>query len=126
MYNNIISIENLLEAWKEFLRGKRSKKDVQEFQYKLSDNIFSLYLDLKNKIYKHGGYYAFDISDPKPRNIHKASVKDRLLHHAIYRQLYSFFDQSNELCRVVNFPPLLALIPPLWIGMMIVVPFSND
>ncbi len=92
MYNDIISIENLLEAWKEFLKGKRSKKDVQEFQYKLSDNIFQLHSDLKNKMYRHGGYYAFNISDPKPRNIHKASVRDRLIHHALYRKLYPLFD----------------------------------
>jgi retron-type reverse transcriptase len=94
MYYNIISIENLLEAWKEFLKGKRAKKDVQEFQYQLSDNILALYFDLKNKTYKHGGYYAFNISDPKPRSIHKASVRDRLLHHAIYRQLYPLFDPT--------------------------------
>lgn len=92
MYNHIISLENLLEAWKEFLKGKRSKKDVQEFQYKLSDNIFTLHTDLKNKTYVHGGYYAFNISDPKPRNIHKATVRDRLLHHALYRKLYPIFD----------------------------------
>jgi retron-type reverse transcriptase len=92
MYNHIISLENLLEAWKEFLKGKRSKKDVQEFQYKLSDNIFALHADLKDKTYVHGGYYAFNISDPKPRNIHKASVRDRLLHHALYRKLYPLFD----------------------------------
>ncbi len=92
MYNNIISLENLLEAWKEFLKGKRNKKDVQEFQYQLSDNIFALHTDLRNKTYVHGGYYAFNISDPKPRNIHKASVRDRLLHHALYRKLYPIFD----------------------------------
>ena len=62
IYNHIISLENLLEAWKEFLKGKRSKKDVQEFQYRLSDNIFSLHTHLKNKTYVHGGYYAFNIS----------------------------------------------------------------
>src|ERR1035437_5603360 len=94
MYNTIISVENLLEAWKEFLKGKRKKKDVQEFQYRLLDNILDLHTDLKNKTYTHGGYYAFNISDPKPRNIHKASVRDRLLHHAIYRELYPFFDRT--------------------------------
>ncbi len=36
---------------------------------------------------------AFGISDPKPRMIHKASVRDRVLHHAIYRVLYSYFDR---------------------------------
>lgn len=57
-------------------------------------NVVSLHEDLKEKTYVHGGYYAFKISDPKPRDIHKATVRDRLLHHAIYRQLYPFFDRT--------------------------------
>jgi len=93
-YEDIISLENLLRAWKEFLRGKRNKKDVQEFECRLFDNILALHEDLKNKTYTHGGYQAFNISDPKPRNIHKASVRDRLLHHAIYRILYPYFDRK--------------------------------
>lgn len=94
VYDNIISLKNLLEAWKEFLRGKRDKKDVQEFQLRLMDNILDLHTDLKNKMYVHGPYHAFNISDPKPRNIHKATVRDRLLHHAIYRALYPYFDKK--------------------------------
>jgi len=58
-------------------------------------NIFALHTDLKHKTYTHGGYYHFKISDPKPRDIHKASVRDRLLHHAIYRVLYSYFDTKS-------------------------------
>ncbi|MDO8473982.1 MAG: reverse transcriptase/maturase family protein [bacterium] len=93
-FEDIISMENLLEAWKEFVKGKRGKKDVQEFSLRLIDNILSLRRDLANGTYKHGGYRAFNISDPKPRSIHKATVRDRLLHHAIYRILYSFFDKT--------------------------------
>ena len=93
MYENIISLKNLLEAWKEFLRDKSKKDDVIEFSTKLSVNIFSLHYDLKNAAYIHGGYKPFNISDPKPRKIHKAAVRDRLLHHAIYRVLYPRFDK---------------------------------
>jgi retron-type reverse transcriptase len=93
-YKNIISIENLCEAWCEFLRGKKSKKDVAEFSINLSQNIFKLHEDLRMKIYQHGNYEAFSISDPKPRSIHKATVRDRLLHHAIYRVLYPHFDKK--------------------------------
>ncbi len=75
------------------MRGKRKKCDVQEFQFRLVDNILELYRDLKEKTYTHGPYHPFKISDPKPRDIHKASVRDRLLHHAIYRKLYPFFDK---------------------------------
>lgn len=60
----------------------------------LMDNIFSLHADLINHTYSHGGYQAFKINDPKPRDIHKATVRDRLLHHAIYRILYPFFDKT--------------------------------
>jgi len=93
-YENLISVDNLLEAWQEFLRGKRSKSDVQIFQFNLMNNILQLHEDLKNKTYKHGGYQEFKINDPKPRTIHKATVRDRLLHHAVYRILYSFYDKT--------------------------------
>jgi RNA-directed DNA polymerase len=93
-YKNITSTENLLLAWQEFIKGKKNKKDVQEFQLHLMDNIIDLHNNLKNKKYKHGLYEHFKINDPKPRDIHKASVRDRLLHHAIYRILYPYFDKK--------------------------------
>ena len=91
-FEDLIHIENLLLAWQEFLRGKKNKKDVQEFQINLMDNILSLHYDLASGVYRHGGYQEFKINDPKPRLIHKATVRDRLLHHAVYRILYPFFD----------------------------------
>jgi len=93
-FEDVASIENLLEAWREFLSGKRAKRDVQEFQLQLMDNILALHVDLMNGNYRHGGYQAFNISDPKQRNIHKAAIRDRLLHHAIYRQLYPLFERT--------------------------------
>jgi SET domain-containing protein len=33
-YNDIISLENLLLAWQEFLSDKKKKIDLQEFQKK--------------------------------------------------------------------------------------------
>lgn len=92
-YRDIICVENLLLAWQEFVDGKRSKRDVQEFSLQLMDNILTLGRDLQNKTYLHGSYRHFRISDPKPRDIHKSRVRDRLLHHAIYRILYPFFDR---------------------------------
>ncbi|OGZ66572.1 MAG: hypothetical protein A3C58_02600 [Candidatus Staskawiczbacteria bacterium RIFCSPHIGHO2_02_FULL_34_10] len=93
-YENLISIENLLLAWKKFIMGKKSKKDAQEFQLRLMDNILSLHADLRNGAYRHGGYQEFKVYDPKPRTIHKATVRDRLLHHAVYRILYPFFQKT--------------------------------
>lgn len=93
-YEDIISVSNLLYAWQEFEVGKSNKPDVIEYGRELMDNILALHRDLVNQIYTHGGYHEFRINDPKPRLIHKASVRDRLLHHAVYRILYPFFDRT--------------------------------
>jgi len=92
LFNAIISAENLSSAWDKFKNGKRNKKDVQYFEWSLEENIFSLHRDLKNKLYKHGAYHSFNIKDPKPRNIHKAQVRDRILHHAVFRILNPIFE----------------------------------
>jgi len=92
-YNDIISLENILEAWKEFVVGKHDRRDVQEFERNLMTNIFSLHRELVTKTYTHSAYRAFKIADPKQRDIHKASIRDRLLHYAIYRKLYPFFER---------------------------------
>lgn len=93
-YNHIISLENLYDAWTEFVSGKKYKRDVALFTLNLSSNIFKLHEELKSKTYQHGIYTAFAINDPKPRSIHKATVRDRLLHHAVYRKLYQYFDSK--------------------------------
>ncbi len=62
------------------------------FQSTLIANIIDLHVCLADYSYQHGGYQAFSINDPKPRNIHKATVRDRLVHHAVYRVLYPSFD----------------------------------
>lgn len=87
-------MQNLLLAWEQFLLGKKNRADVVEFQNHLMDNVCDLHRSLFEKTYMHGAYHAFNISDPKPRSIHKATVRDRLLHHLIHSELYEYFDQK--------------------------------
>lgn len=81
-------------AWKEFKKGKGEKLDVQEFEFNLEENIFQLHEDLQSKSYQHFFYVSFYVTDPKLRHIHKACVRDRVLHHAIFRILYPIFDRN--------------------------------
>ncbi|TAL51248.1 hypothetical protein EPN81_00545 [Patescibacteria group bacterium] len=60
----------------------------------MEDDVFLLHDDLLNGRYRHGSYHRFHIFDPKHRVIHKATVRDRLVHHAVYRVLYPVFDRS--------------------------------
>lgn len=89
----MISIENLLMAWREFSKGKRMKPDVAHFSLTSMAHIIQLHRDLASGSYHHGPYEAFSINDTKPRAIHKASVRDRVLHRALYRVLYPSFER---------------------------------
>jgi len=103
-YNQLITIENLFQAYYEFKKGKKKRLDLQVFERNLEDNLFVLLRSLKNKSYKHGKYQEFYVNDPKRRHIHKASVSDRVLHHLLYKYLYSLFDSQfiydSYSCRV--------------------------
>lgn len=92
IFDSLIAPEHLFGAWDEFKKEKRNKADVMNFERDVEQHIFQLHRDLKDKIYKHGPYTAFYISDPKLRHIHKATVRDRVLHHAIFQKLNPMFE----------------------------------
>ena len=94
LFETIISAENIFAAWREFQKGKMSKIDVLEFSDNSEENLFNLIADLKNGTYVHGQYIRFCVHDPKRREIAKALVRDRVLHHAVHRVLGSLFDKS--------------------------------
>lgn len=94
LYWLITSPQALFRAWEIFKSDKRKKIDVAEFEVNLEQNIFDLYRDLKSGTYRHGGYKGFWIHDPKLRQIHKASVRDRVLHHVVFRVLNPIFEPT--------------------------------
>ncbi len=103
-FDRIASLENLFAAWNAFKGNKRNKDDVQQFERHLEQNIFQLHRDLTSGSYRHGPYYGFYIHDPKQRHIHKASVRDRVLHHAVVSVINPMFEEafipSSFSCRV--------------------------
>jgi retron-type reverse transcriptase len=92
IFEEIICVHNLFEAWDEFKRGKLKKQDVQDFLLNLESNIFRLHQELASGRWVADPYIAFYVRDPKLRHIHKASVRDRVLYQAVYRILYRVFD----------------------------------
>jgi len=94
LYNSIISPENLFSAWDTFKTDKRNRLDVARFERQLEQEIFRLHRDLESGSYRHGRYHDFWICDPKRRHIFKATVRDRVLHHAIFSVLYPVFNPT--------------------------------
>jgi len=68
------------------------RADVLRYEYQLESNIFELHAQLMNGSYHHGSYEPFTICDPKQRLIHKATVKDRLVHQAIVSAIEQNFE----------------------------------
>ncbi len=94
VFERIVSLDNLFSAWNSFRSDKGNKPDVLRFEWQLEPNIFQLHRDLRAKRYCHGSYTSFFIHDPKQRHIHKATVRDRIVHHAVYNILTPIFEPT--------------------------------
>lgn len=94
IFEQIISVENLFLAWDLFKGDKQKKSDVQLFERDVEQNLFQLHRILRSKTYRHSPYTSFYILDPKQRHIHKAEVRDRILHHAIFNVLNPIFERT--------------------------------
>lgn len=90
----MVSLQSVFVAWDAFKRDKRKKLDVQLFGQNVEDNLFKLHADLASKSYVHAPYRAFFIRDPKVREIHKATVRDRVVHHVVYQKLNPIFEKT--------------------------------
>ncbi len=104
LFSNLVNIENLFFAWEGFKKDKKKKEDILEFEKIMETEIFKLHRELISYTYRHSGYIGFYISDPKRRHIHKAIVRDRILHHAVMNILYPLYDKifihNSFSCRV--------------------------
>jgi retron-type reverse transcriptase len=94
LFEEISSLENLFLSWEKFKQGKSGKLDVARFERRLEPNLFKLQRDLRSRQYRHGAYTGFYICDPKVRHIHKATVRDRVVHHAVFRVLNRVFEPT--------------------------------
>lgn len=91
-YDELFSLNNIFKAWAKFRRGKAGKNDVMNFGLHLEDNLFCLYEELHNGVYKHLSYKYFQIFDNKKRDIYKAEVRDRVVHQIIFDYLLLLFE----------------------------------
>ncbi len=93
LFERICSLENLFDAWIRFSSGKHSRTDVIQFECALEDNLFDLRDQLVSGRYRHDPYRPFTIFDPKQRRIHKATVKDRVVHQALVNVIEPLFER---------------------------------
>jgi retron-type reverse transcriptase len=92
IYPKIHAYQNLHEAWRNAARGKRQVPEVATFEYFLTDNLLQLEAELAGQRYRPGPYRHFYITEPKLRRISAAPFRDRVVHHALVRQIEPIFE----------------------------------
>ncbi len=93
LFDNIISFQNLLRAAKKSQKGKRYKRNVTPFHFRLEENLIQLKEELAQKTYQPGVYRSFFIYDPKKRMISAAPYRDRVVHHALCNIIEPIFER---------------------------------
>ncbi len=93
-YEEIISLKNLILAWRKARKGKTKKNYVIEFEKELPKNLRRLYFELKEQIYFPRPLETFVLRDPKTRVISKSDFQDRIIHHALCNVIEPIFDKN--------------------------------
>ena len=91
--DSICDFENLMEAYREAIKGKRYRNEILEFGFDLSKNLKSIQEDLLQMTYKVGPYREFYVRYPKPRLVMALGFRDRVVQWAIYRQINPYLDK---------------------------------
>ena len=79
-YDKKLNYDNLMKAHLESRKGKSLRKEIILFNLKQEEYIMWLYEQLKNGTYKHSGYTAFYVTEPKLRKIERSRYIDRIIH----------------------------------------------
>ncbi len=88
----VVEAENLSLAFHATRKGKALDSSLLAFELDLENNLALIRKEVLNNGYTFGPYHPFMILDPKPRMIHAAPVRDRVLHHAIIQATESTFE----------------------------------
>lgn len=95
---------NLCWAAERAAKGKRDRQQVAAFFSRLERNIDEIRSGLLEGSLPLGVVTQFRIFDPKPRQIHAPIFRERVVHHALMRQIGPVLDRSlvddSFACRV--------------------------
>jgi RNA-directed DNA polymerase len=92
LYEQIISIENLMLADKKARKRKAAQYGIQVHDRNREENIDRLHHMLLTKTYQTSPYHIFKIYEPKEREIFRLPYyPDRITHHAVMNVLEPVF-----------------------------------
>lgn len=87
LFEQIRSMENLLQAFHNASNGKRKRDEVKRFEADLDANLRQLQAELTTRTYTTSSYEVFIKYEPKRREIYKLPFRDRVVQWAIMQVL---------------------------------------
>lgn len=94
LYDEIVSIENLRDAYKKTAKGKRNTVGYLRFKENKEANLYHIQQELIQQTYKVGPFRNFTIYEPKQRLISAVSFRDRLIQHALCNVISPIFEST--------------------------------
>jgi hypothetical protein len=94
LYEQIIEVDNLMQAWRQARRGKRYTVTAAAFETNLDVELLAMQRTLRDESYQPGPYRSFTVHEPKRRKISAAPFRDRVVHHALCNILVPIYEQS--------------------------------
>ena len=93
LFEKLIDFETIFLAYKNARKGKRETDACIIFERNLEENLIELQNELIWGSYKMGGYFYFDVHEPKKRHVAALiDFKDRVLQHALCDVLNEVFE----------------------------------
>ena len=93
LQESFLSFENFYYAFKKAFKATKTQESWR-FAFQLEEELKNLIDELSAGSYIPGKYRYFEIFEPKPRTISAAPFRDRVVHHALIRQLEPIFEQT--------------------------------
>jgi retron-type reverse transcriptase len=86
-YEKVCDFANLYCAHQAARRGKQGSTEVIRFELDLAKNLTELSDALKDGSYRLAPYVRFQVHEPKLRDVHALSYRDRVVQHCICDQV---------------------------------------
>ncbi|MFE1573855.1 RNA-directed DNA polymerase [Comamonas odontotermitis] len=87
MHHEPATFAELLQAYIDCRRHKRSSASALRFEQHLEHNLCQLHDELRAGTYRPGRSICFVITHPKPREVWAADFRDRIVHHLLYNRV---------------------------------------
>jgi len=82
-FEQIISMDNLYQAWRLARKGKTEQAAAIRYELNLWQHLGQVAAQLRNRTYRVGQYRIFTITEPKTRLIMALPLRDRVVQHAL-------------------------------------------